>query len=74
MTAAPTLAMHAAARGDGYHIPFGGMSGYQHADDVAKLFIRAAEFPMMAQACSTSKGKSHICTTSFRRLKTLCQR
>jgi nucleoside-diphosphate-sugar epimerase len=43
MTSAPTLAMRAAAHGEGYHIPFGGVSGYQHADDVAKLFIQAAQ-------------------------------
>lgn len=43
MTSAPTVAMQSAAKGEGFHIPFGGISAYQHADDVAKLFIRAAE-------------------------------
>lgn len=42
LTSAPTKAMLAAAQGQGYHIPFGGQSVYQYADDTARLFIRAA--------------------------------
>jgi nucleoside-diphosphate-sugar epimerase len=42
MTSAPTSAMLAAARGEAFHIPFGGTCAYQHADDVAKMFIQAA--------------------------------
>ncbi|PJF28177.1 MAG: epimerase [Phototrophicales bacterium] len=42
LTSAPTKAMLAAASGHGYHIPFGGRSAYQYADDVAKIFIMAA--------------------------------
>lgn len=42
MTSTPTKAMLAAAAGKGYHIPFGGRSVYQHADDTARLFIKAA--------------------------------
>lgn len=42
MTSVPTKAMMAAAMGKGYHIPFGGRSAYQYADDVAKVFIQAA--------------------------------
>jgi UDP-glucuronate 4-epimerase len=57
MTAAPSLAMRAAANGEGYHIPFGGMSGYQHADDVAKLFIRAAELPYDGAGVFNLKGE-----------------
>ncbi len=57
MTAAPSLAMRAAAAGDGYHIPFGGISGYQHADDVAKLFIRAAELPYDGAGVFNLKGE-----------------
>lgn len=42
ITSAPTNAMLAAARGEEFQIPFGGFSAYQHADDVAKVFIQAA--------------------------------
>jgi UDP-glucuronate 4-epimerase len=42
MTSTPTKAMLAAARGESYHISYGGRSGLQYADDVAKVFIRAA--------------------------------
>src|SRR2546421_2656735 len=42
LTAAPSLAMEAAARGEGYHIPFGGRIMLQHAEDAAAAFIRAA--------------------------------
>jgi nucleoside-diphosphate-sugar epimerase len=42
MTSVPTKAMMSAAMGTGYHIPFGGRSAYQYADDVAKVFIQAA--------------------------------
>ena len=42
LTSGPTKAMLAAARGEGYHIPFGGYSTYQYVEDVAEAFIRAA--------------------------------
>jgi UDP-glucuronate 4-epimerase len=42
LTAAPTLAMEAAARGDGYHIPFGGRTQFHYAPDAARAFIEAA--------------------------------
>ncbi len=42
LTAAPSLAMAAAAQGDGYHIPFGGRIMLQHAADAAAAFISAA--------------------------------
>lgn len=57
VTSAPTLAMQAAARGEGYHIPFGGMGGYQHADDVAKLFIHAAQTPFVGASVFNLKGE-----------------
>jgi UDP-glucuronate 4-epimerase len=41
-TAGPTLAMAAAARGDPYHIPFGGRAQFQYAPDAARAFIDAA--------------------------------
>ena len=42
LTAGPTLAMLAAARGEGYEIPFGGRAQFQYVADVARLFIEAA--------------------------------
>ena len=42
MTSTPTQAMLAAARGEAYHISYGGYNGFQYNDDVAKIFIRAA--------------------------------
>jgi UDP-glucuronate 4-epimerase len=42
MTAGPTLAMAAAARGEPYEIPFGGRAQFQYAPDAAGLFIQGA--------------------------------
>jgi UDP-glucuronate 4-epimerase len=42
VTSAPTKAMVAAAIDRPYHITFGGAAVFQHADDVAKVFIDAA--------------------------------
>ncbi len=42
VSSAPTKAMAAAAAERDYEIPFGGTAVYQHADDVAAVFIRAA--------------------------------
>lgn len=42
MTSSPTKAMLAAALGQPYHIPYGGRSMYQYADDTARIFIRSA--------------------------------
>jgi UDP-glucuronate 4-epimerase len=42
LTSGPTKAILAAAAGKPYHIPFGGRSAYQYAEDVARAFIRAA--------------------------------
>jgi nucleoside-diphosphate-sugar epimerase len=57
MTSAPTSAMLAAARGEGFHIPFGGTCAYQHADDVAKVFIQAAYAPFEGAAVFNLKGE-----------------
>jgi nucleoside-diphosphate-sugar epimerase len=57
MTSAPTSAMQAAARGEGFHIPFGGTSGYQHADDVARLFIQSARVPFEGAGVFNLKGE-----------------
>jgi nucleoside-diphosphate-sugar epimerase len=42
MTSTPTKAMLAAAVGRPYHISYGGRGVFQHADDAAEVFIRAA--------------------------------
>jgi UDP-glucuronate 4-epimerase len=42
LTAGPTLAMLAAARGERYEIPFGGRAQFQYAADVAGRFVDAA--------------------------------
>jgi UDP-glucuronate 4-epimerase len=42
VTSAPTLAMEAAARGEPYHIAFGGRTELHYAPDVARGFVAAA--------------------------------
>lgn len=42
VTAAPTLALEAAVKGGSYHIPYGGVAGFNYAPDVARVFIAAA--------------------------------
>ncbi len=42
VSSTPTKAMAAAAVGRPYHISFGGVDTYQHADDVARAFIAAS--------------------------------
>ena len=39
VTAEPTHAMKAAARGDGYHIPYGGRLTFNYTEDVARAFV-----------------------------------
>lgn len=56
MTSTPTAAMLAAARGEAYHISFGGTSGFQYADDVAKILIRAAHTSFQGADVFNIKG------------------
>lgn len=42
VTAAPTLALQAAIKGETFHIPYGGAAGFCFAPDVARTFIAAA--------------------------------
>lgn len=42
LTADPTVAMEAAARGDGAHIAWGGRCQMQHAREAARVFVAAA--------------------------------
>ncbi len=43
LTSAPTTAMAAAARGEPFHIPFGGALQLQHLADAGEAFVRAGE-------------------------------
>jgi nucleoside-diphosphate-sugar epimerase len=45
LTSDPTKAMLAAARGENFHINFGGTMQFQYASDVAQQFLAAAEEP-----------------------------
>ncbi len=45
LTSDPTKAMLAAARGENFHINFGGTMQFQYAADVARQFLAAAEEP-----------------------------
>jgi nucleoside-diphosphate-sugar epimerase len=42
MTSGPTLAMEAAAQGEGYEIAYGSAAQYDYAPDVGSAFVRAA--------------------------------
>lgn len=46
LTSHTTKAMVAAAVGEPYHIPFGGIQGLQYTADVAEIFVRAARVPV----------------------------
>jgi UDP-glucuronate 4-epimerase len=48
MTSGPTAAMLAAARGESFEIPYGGVSQYDYAPAVAEAFVRAAAAPASA--------------------------
>lgn len=56
MTSTPTQAMLAAAKGEPYHISFGGTCGYQYADDVARTFIALARRPYEGAASFNVRG------------------
>ncbi len=56
MTSTPTKAMLAAAAGKPYHITYGGRSGMQYTDDVAKLFIAVARVPFEGAAVYNVRG------------------
>ena len=58
MTSTPTKAMLAAARGESYHISYGGRCGLQYADDVAKAFIKAARADLQGAEAFNIGGRS----------------
>jgi UDP-glucuronate 4-epimerase len=60
MTASATLAMAAAARGEGYEIPFCGRSEMQYAPDVAAAFIAAARAPFTGSTVLNVPGTSAL--------------
>ncbi len=61
MTSTPTMAMLAAARGEAYRISFGGCNGFQYADDVAKIFIKAARTPFAGADVFNIQGRvAHV--------------
>jgi UDP-glucuronate 4-epimerase len=45
MTSDPTMAMAAAANGEGFEIGYGGVAQYDYAPDVGRAFVRAAAAP-----------------------------
>lgn len=45
VTSSPTAAMLAAAAGRAFEIPYGGTTQLQHAQDVARAFVRASRIP-----------------------------
>ena len=56
LTSTPTKAMLAAARGEAYHISFGGYNGFQYNDDVAKTFIQSARTPFQGAGVFNLRG------------------
>jgi nucleoside-diphosphate-sugar epimerase len=61
MTATPTAAMLAAARGEPYRIPFGGWVHMQHARDVAATLIRASRAKVEgANVCNLGPDPVHM--------------
>jgi len=61
LTSTPTKAMLAAARGEAYHISYGGYNGFQFNDDVARIFIQAAQTSNSGAEVFNIKGSvSHM--------------
>jgi len=58
LTADPTLAMEAAARGDGYEMRWGGRCQLQYAADAARIFIAAARAGQRGAAVFNLGGPS----------------
>ena len=62
LTADPSLAMAAAARGEGYHMRFGGRCQLQYAPDAARIFIAAARAQHEgAPAFNLGGPANHMC-------------
>ena len=48
--------MLAAAKGEAYHISYGGYNGFQYTDDIAKIFIAAADATFVGAETFNIKG------------------
>ena len=57
LTSSPTHAMFAAARGEPFHIAYGGTNGFQYVDDIAKIFILAAQSTQMGATVYNIQGQ-----------------
>jgi UDP-glucuronate 4-epimerase len=61
MTSGPTLAMAAAARGEGFNIAFGGRTQFQYAADVARAFLAASRAVSQgAEAFNLPSSPTHV--------------
>ena len=58
LTSAATLAMEAAARGEAYHMAFGGRATYQYAPDVARALIALSRSPADGATVFNAGGAS----------------
>jgi UDP-glucuronate 4-epimerase len=58
LTSAPTLAMAAVARGEPFHIPFGGRYQLQYAPDVAAAFVAASRSHVEGAVVANLAGTS----------------
>lgn len=56
LTAGPSLACRAAARGEAYVIPFSGVSDFVHVDDVVAAYLAAIETPVADARAYTLVG------------------
>ena len=56
VTAAPTHAIAAAARGEEYHIPYGGRIFFNYAPDVARTIVQASCSRFVGQGCFNVPG------------------
>jgi len=69
MTAGPSLACRAAARGEAYVIPFGGESDFVHVGDVVAAYLAAIEKPLtdaraytlVGECCSADAFAAEVC-------------
>ena len=65
LTAAPTLAIEAALRGEPYRIPFGGRTQLHYAGDVARAFVQAARSQSRAAPRPTASGGPSTAIADF---------
>ena len=69
MTAGPSLACRAAARGEEYVIPFSGMSDFVHVNDVVAAYLTAIETPprdaraytLVGDCCTAEEFAAEVC-------------